>query len=84
MQINVSEHRSSKCRFNIECFNKSGVRIGCRRSRALIQVVVTQMSDSKGLSIKITHSTVQLELPFQYSNLLLSSIIEAPLSIGSF
>lgn len=62
MQINVSEHRSSKCRFNIECFNESGVRIGCHRSRALIQVVVTQMSDSKGLSLKITHSTVRREL----------------------
>jgi len=62
VQINVSEHRSSKCRFNIECFNKSVVRIGCRRSRALIQVVVTQMSDRKGLSLKITHSTVRREL----------------------
>ena len=62
MQINVSEHLSSNCRFNIDCFNKSGLRVGCHRSRALIQFVVPQMSNSKGVSLKINHSTVKRDL----------------------
>lgn len=76
MQIKVPEHRSSKCQFNIECFNKSGVRIDCRRSRALIQFVVSQMSDSKGLSLKITHSTVRRELTNEIAFSVFELIVE--------
>ena len=62
MQINVAERLSNKFPINIECLNKSRVRTGCRRSITLNQVVVSQMSNSKGVSLRINHSTLRREL----------------------